>query len=114
MYSQTPNNSVGEFFAHLGGVEKDEKRVENLLMWLDPLLVTSFYLRPPLEIRSWILNRLLGEGMCLFKFSKQTPLLKNAYHYMDEFLTRDCFSKGNMEKMNIQEELRKQWLKVSV
>lgn len=44
-------------------------------------------------------------GMFVFKCSKQTLLLKNAYHYVANFLTGDCFSKGNVEKMNIQDEL---------
>lgn len=39
----------------------------------------------------------VGE-MFLLKCSQQTLLLKNAYHYVDDFLTRDCFSKGSVGK----------------
>lgn len=44
-------------------------------------------------------------GTLVYKFSGQTLLLKNAYQDVDNFLTRDCFPKGNKEKMNIPDEL---------
>lgn len=59
-----------------------------------------------LTLTAW--NTLAGcrwGGMFVFKCSRQTPLLRNAYHYTDNVLTGDCFSKGNMEKMDSQDEL---------